>query len=161
LQHGLRHHDTDGEQLIRQVQEIITEVRRFRNDQGIKTSQRIPGQFHAPEEFARYESAMRFVLRIDHPEEGLFVASKTLVLGYFKIDLDLSQSVDVVAERARFSKDLVGAKKDRDTAIVKLSNDGFMAKAPESVVAEIRARLAKADSDIERINSQLDQLPSA
>jgi valyl-tRNA synthetase len=155
------HHDTDGEQLIRQVQEIITEVRRFRNDQGIKTSQRIPGQFHAPEEFARYESAMRFVLRIDHPEEGLFVASKTLVLGYFKIDLDLSQSVDVVAERARFSKDLVGAKKDRDTAIVKLSNDGFMAKAPESVVAEIRARLAKADSDIERINSQLDQLPSA
>jgi valyl-tRNA synthetase len=152
------HRDADGEKLILQVQEVITEVRRFRNDQGIKASQRIPGQFHAPKEFARYESAMRFVLRIDHPEEGIFTPSKTLALGDFKIDLDLSQSVDVVAERARLSKDLAVAKKDRDTAIVKLSNDGFMAKAPESVVSEIRARLVKTDADIERISAQLHQL---
>jgi valyl-tRNA synthetase len=152
------HRDADGEKLILQVQEVITEVRRFRNDQGIKASQRIPGQFHAPKEFARYESAMRFVLRIDHPEEGIFTPSKTLSLGDFKIDLDLSQSVDVVAERARLSKDLAVAKKDRDTAIVKLSNDGFMAKAPESVVSEIRARLVKTDADIERISAQLHQL---
>lgn len=78
---NLSHHDTDGEKLILQVQEIITEVRRFRNDQGIKPSQRIPGLFHAPDDFARYESAMRFVLRIDHPEEGLFTPSKTLEIG--------------------------------------------------------------------------------
>jgi valyl-tRNA synthetase len=155
------HHDTDGEKLILQVQEIITEVRRFRNDQGIKPSQRIPGQFHAPEEFARYESAMRFVLRVDHPEEGLFTPSQTLEIGKFKIELDLSQSVDVVAERARLSKDLATAKKDRETAIVKLSNDGFMAKAPESVVVEIKERLAKTDSDIERLSAALDGLPSA
>ena len=155
------HHDTDGEKLILQVQEIITEVRRFRNDQGIKPSQRIPGQFHAPEEFARYERAMRFVLRVDHPEEGLFTPSQTLEIGKFKIELDLSQSVDVVAERARLSKDLATAKKDRETAIVKLSNDGFMAKAPESVVVEIKERLAKTDSDIERLSAALDGLPSA
>ena len=155
------HHDTDGEKLILQVQEIITEVRRFRNDQGIKTTQRIPGQFHAPDEFARYESAMRFVLRIDHPEEGLFVPSKTLEIGAFRIELDLSQSVDVAAERARLSKDLAAATKDRETAIVKLSNDGFMAKAPANVVTEIKERLTKTDSDIERITSQLAQLPSA
>lgn len=154
------HHDTDGEKLILQVQEIITEVRRFRNDQGIKPSQRIPGQFHAPAEFARYESAMRYVLRIDHPEEGFFASSKTLEIGKFRIELDLSQSVDVVAERARLSKDLLLAKKDRETAIVKLSNDGFMAKAPESVVVEIKERLAKTDSDIERLTAQLEGLPS-
>ena len=155
------HEDSAGDKLILQVQEIITEVRRFRNDQGIKPSQRIPGQFHAPEEFARYESAMRFVLRIDQPEEGNFTASKALEIGKFKIELDLSQSVDVVAERARLSKDLVAAKKDRETAIVKLSNEGFMAKAPEKVVVEIKERLAKTDSDIERISAQLDQLPNA
>ena len=155
------HHDTDGEKLILQVQDIITEVRRFRNDQGIKSGQRIPGQFHAPNEFARYESAMRFVLRIDYPEEGLFTPSTTLEIGAFKIELDLSQSIDVVAERARLSKDLVTAKKDRETASVKLLNEGFMARAPESVVAEIKERLAKTDSEIERITAQLEQLPSA
>ena len=155
------HQDDAAVKFVYEVQEIITEVRRFRNDQGIKTSQRIPGLFHAPDEFARYESAMRFVLRIDHPEEGLFVPSKTLEIGKFKIELDLSQSVDVVAERARLSKDLAAAKKDRETAIVKLSNEGFMAKAPENVVAEIKERLAKTDSEIERITAQLDQLPQA
>jgi valyl-tRNA synthetase len=155
------HDDTAGEKLILQVQEIITEVRRFRNDQGIKPSQRIPGQFYAPEEFALYESAMRFVLRIDHPEEGFFISSKTLEIGKFKIELDLSQSVDLVAERARLSKDLATAKKDRETAIVKLSNEGFMAKAPESVVVEIKERLAKTDSDIERLTAQFEGLPSA
>jgi valyl-tRNA synthetase len=73
----------------------------------------------------------------------------------------LSQSVDLVAERARLSKDLATAKKDRETAIVKLSNEGFMAKAPESVVVEIKERLAKTDSDIERLTAQLEGLPSA
>ena len=158
---NLSHHDTDGEKLILEVQEIITEVRRFRNDQGIKPSQRIPGLFHAPKDYARYESAMRFVLRIDHPEDGLFLPSKTLEIGKFKIELDLSQSVDVAAERARLSKDLAVAKKDRETARVKLSNEGFMAKAPENVVVEIKERLAKTDSDIDRITSQLAGLPSA
>lgn len=158
---NLSHHDTDGEKLILQVQEIITEVRRFRNDQGIKPSQRIPGLFHAPDDFARYESAMRFVLRIDHPEEGLFTPSKTLEIGKFKIELDLSQSVDIAAERARLSKDLALAKKDRETAIVKLSNEGFMAKAPASVVVEIKERLAKTDSDIERLTAALEGMPSA
>lgn len=155
------HQEDTAVKFVYDVQEIITEVRRFRNDQGIKPSQRIPGQFHAPDEFARYESAMRFVLRIDHPEEGLFVPSKTLEIGKFKIELDLSQSVDVAAERSRLSKDLAAAKKDRETAIVKLSNEGFMAKAPENVVAEIKERLAKTDSEIERITAQLDQLPQA
>ena len=104
---------------------------------------------------------MRFVLRIDYPEEGLFTPSTTLEIGAFKIELDLSQSIDVVAERARLSKDLVTAKKDRETASVKLLNEGFMARAPESVVAEIKERLAKTDSEIERITAQLEQLPSA
>jgi valyl-tRNA synthetase len=36
-----------------------------------------------------------------------------------------------------------------------------MAKAPESVVVEIRERLAKTSSDIERLTAQLGALPSA
>ena len=36
-----------------------------------------------------------------------------------------------------------------------------MAKAPESVVVEIRERLAKTSADIERITAQLAALPHA
>ena len=154
------HQDVEAVKFVYEVQEIITEVRRFRNDQGIKPSQRIPGRFIAPKEFARYDSAMRFVLRIDHPEDD-FVLSTTLEIGKVKIELDLTHSVDVVAERARLAKDLAAAQKDRETAFVKLGNENFMAKAPADVVIEIKERLTKTDADIERITAQLEQLPSA
>ncbi|MFD6414041.1 hypothetical protein [Nocardia asteroides] len=36
-----------------------------------------------------------------------------------------------------------------------------MAKAPDNVVDKIRGRLAKADEDITRIQSQLEKLPQA
>ncbi|MBU6264520.1 MAG: hypothetical protein KGM39_07100, partial [Actinomycetales bacterium] len=55
-------------------------------------------------------------------------------------------------------KDLATAEKDRTTATAKLGNEGFMAKAPENVVAEIRERLEKCDQDIERIKAQLASL---
>lgn len=154
------HHDTEGEKLILQVQEIITEVRRFRNDQGIKTSQRIPGRFLASPEVAPYESAMRFVLRIDQPESD-FLPSATLEIAEVTIELDLTGTVDLAAERARLTKDLAAAQKDRETALVKLGNENFMAKAPMHVVAEIKERLTKTDADIERITAQLEKMPSA
>ena len=75
-----------------------------------------------------------------------------------KIDLDLTGSIDVVAERARLEKDLAAAKKDLQTAEVKLGNEGFMAKAPEEVVVEIKERLAKTTADIERITAALSAL---
>jgi valyl-tRNA synthetase len=42
--------------------------------------------------------------------------------------------LNVAAERARLTKDLATAKKDLETANVKLNNQGFMAKAPAEVV---------------------------
>ena len=77
-----------------------------------------------------------------------------------KVELDLTGTVDVAAERARLTKDLATAQKDRSTAEVKLNNKGFMAKAPAEVVAEIRERLQQTDSDIARITAQLAALPA-
>lgn len=154
------HQDVEAVKFVYEVQEIITEVRRFRNDQGIKPSQRIPGRLIAPKEFARYDSAMRFVLRIDHPGDD-FVLSTTLEVGKVRIELDLTHSVDVAAERARLTKDLAAAQKDHQTAQVKLKNENFMAKAPAEVVVEIKERLVKTGADIERITTQLEKMPSA
>ena len=47
------------------------------------------------------------------------------------------------------------------TAQVKLSNEGFMAKAPENVVVEIKERLVTTSADIERISAQLAALPQS
>jgi len=150
------HVDKASEKLIGQLQEIITDVRRFRNDQGIKTSQKIPARFSAPAHIGEYASAMAFVLRL---ELGDITPSAHCEIGAVKVEFDLTGSIDVVAERARLEKDLATAVKDKQTAEVKLNNQGFMAKAPENVVVEIRERLEKTTADIERLNSQLSQLP--
>ena len=67
----------------------------------------------------------------------------------------------MVAERARLTKDLATVQKDQQTAQVKLGNEGFMAKAPVEVVAEIKERLVKTQAEIERITAALAALPSA
>ena len=149
------HLDTKSATLIGELQKVITEVRRFRNDQGVKPSQKIPGRFIAPSDVAQYSTAMAFLLKLELTE---FTPSASVEIGSIKVELDLSGTVDVVAERARLEKDLLTAQKDMKTAEVKLGNEGFMAKAPANVVAEIKERMAVTSADIERITAQLAAL---
>ena len=146
------HVDKKSEAVVKTLQEVITEVRRFRNDQGVKPSQKLPGRFIASAEISKYASAMRFVLKL---EAGEFTPSACLDIAGVKVELDLTGSIDVVAERARLEKDLLAAQKDLKTAEVKLGNQGFMAKAPAEVVVEIKERLTKTTADIERITAAL------
>ena len=141
------------------VKAVITEVRRFRSDQGLKPIQFIPGSFAnlANDGIDKFEPALRSVLKLSEPESA-FAPSASLAIGAVKIDLDLSGTVDVDAERARLTKDLATASKDRETAISKLENADFMAKAPEKVVATIKDRLATCDAEISRINERLSAL---
>ena len=146
------HINRKSEALVGELQKIITEVRRFRNDQGVKPSQKIPGRIIAPADVTAYSGAMAFLLKLELTE---FIPSASVEIGSMKVELDLSGTVDVVAERARLEKDLITAQKDMKTAEVKLSNEGFMAKAPAEVVAEIKERMAATSADIERITAQL------
>jgi len=146
----------ESKQIVEQLQDLVTEIRRFRNDQGIKTSAKVGANFIGLENLAKYEAAIRFVCRID-PISGS--SSAAIEVGKVKVEFDLTGAIDVVAERARLTKDLATAEKDRTTAKVKLENDGFMAKAPMEVVQEIRERLAQTSADIESITAQLAALP--
>ncbi|MGI9171584.1 MAG: valine--tRNA ligase [Candidatus Nanopelagicus sp.] len=150
--------DFSSVKLVEQMQAIITEVRRFRNDQGIKSTAKVVAKFTGLSNVGldKYEAAIRHVVKCE-TGTGNFTA-KTQI-GDVVIEFDLTGAVDLVAERARLTKDLQTAQKDRDTAKVKLENDGFMAKAPMEVVTEIRERLAQTSSDIERITALLEKLP--
>ncbi len=150
--------DFSSVKLVEQMQSIITEVRRFRNDQGIKSTAKVVAKFTGLSKVGldKYEAAIRHVVKCE-AGAGNFTA-KTQI-GDVVIEFDLTGAVDLVAERARLTKDLQTAQKDRDTAKVKLENDGFMAKAPMEVVTEIRERLAQTSSDIERITALLEKLP--
>lgn len=150
--------DHEAVKLVEKMQEIVTEIRRFRNDQGIKSTAKVVAKFSGLKEAGldSYEAALRHIVKCE--TGGSNFTAKTQI-GNVIVDFDLTGAIDLVAERARLTKDLQTAQKDRDTAKVKLDNEGFMAKAPMEVVTEIRARLAQTTEDIERITALLEKLP--
>jgi valyl-tRNA synthetase len=152
--------DADAEREIESLQQVITEVRRFRADQGLQPGQRVPARLILDgTAFAAHEAAIRQLLRLQ-PEGEAFEATATLPVAGAQVALDLSGTIDVAAERKRLAKDLAAAEKEKVQANAKLGNEAFLAKAPDQVVDKIRARLAKADEDITRIQAQLEGLPA-
>ncbi|MEV0265062.1 valine--tRNA ligase, partial [Streptomyces sp. NPDC050617] len=151
--------DAAAEREIELVQQVVTEVRRFRADQGLQPGQKVPAQLElAGTALVAHEAAMRSLLRLQPAGEG-FAATASLPVAGASVALDLSGTIDVEAERKRLTKDLAAAEKEKAQATGKLGNEAFLAKAPDQVVEKIRTRLAKADADIERISAQLAGLP--
>ena len=151
--------DVAADKVVGDMQVLITEIRRFRSEQGIKTSAKISAQISGLSgDLLDYEDAIRFLVRLDKPASD-FKESARIEIGQFSIAFDLRGAIDVKAERARLSKDLENIKKDLQSAVVKLENENFMAKAPMEVVKEIRERMEFCESEITRINTLLAALP--
>ncbi|MFF7654595.1 valine--tRNA ligase [Streptomyces sp. NPDC007983] len=151
--------DEAAEREIENLQQVVTEVRRFRADQGLQPGQKVPARLElSGTSLAAHEDAMRSLLRLQPSGEG-FTATASLPVAGATVALDLSGAIDVEAERKRLAKDLAAAEKDKAQTTAKLSNEGFLAKAPDHVVEKIRVRQATAEADIARITAQLASLP--
>ncbi|WP_228182794.1 valine--tRNA ligase [Streptomyces anulatus] len=153
--------DDAAEKEIELVQQVVTEVRRFRNDQGLQPGQKVPAELTLTgTALAPHEAAIRQLLRLQPAGDG-FQATASLPVAGATVALDLSGTIDVAAERKRLTKDLEAAQKEKAQATGKLGNEAFLAKAPDNVVDKIRGRLSKAEADIERIGAQLAALPQS
>ncbi|MFF0423532.1 valine--tRNA ligase [Streptomyces sp. NPDC004520] len=153
--------DEAAEKEIELVQRVVTEVRRFRKEQGLQDAQKVPARLTLDgTALVAHEAAIRQILRLQPEGEG-FSATASLPVAGATVELDLSGTIDVAAERKRLAKDLAAAEKEKAQAEAKLGNEAFLAKAPDNVVDKIKGRLAKADEDIARIQNQLASLPQA
>ena len=140
------------------IQAVVTEVRRFRSDQGLKPSQRVPAAVAGASPAT--EPAIRALLRLEEPGDGFAATASITTAEGVVVEFDLSEAIDVPAERARLAKARSAAEKERDVNAGKLGNESFTGKAPESVVAKVRDRLAAAEAELERIDAALAALPS-
>ncbi|MGX7679163.1 valine--tRNA ligase [Jatrophihabitans sp. DSM 45814] len=147
--------DRAAEQPIEALQAVVLEVRRFRSDQGVKPSAKIPARFTG---LAGHEPEIRTLLRLEEPGLSFTPTASLTTAAGVQIDLDLSTAIDKDAERARLNRDLTVARKDLDQTAKKLGNQSFLAKAPDDVVSGIRERNAVAAADIDRIKAALDAL---
>jgi valyl-tRNA synthetase len=153
------HADPTATADVAAIQAVVTEVRRFRSDQGLKPAQRVPARLSGTTPAT--EPSIRALLRLDEPADGFTATASLTTANGVRVELDLSAAIDVGAERARLLKDRAAAEKEREVNAGKLGNPAFTGKAPEAVVAKVRDRLAAAEADLERIDAALAALPPA
>jgi len=148
--------DPAAEAEISSMMRLVTEVRRFRSDQGLRPGQRVAARLVGIEAtpLAGHEEQIRSLLRLTAPADG-FAASASLAAEDITVQLDVAGAVDVAAERRRLDKDLAAARSEAEQAERKLGNADFTAKAPAAVVDKTRERLAAAQSDIARLEQRL------
>ncbi len=156
--------DTAAVAELGRLQELVAELRRFRTQQGIPSRRKLGAMVLTADADTKAfadtwspQLASLADLTVDVGSEAP-AGWETLTAGGLSIALDLLGSIDVEAERARLAKALEVAAKEIKQTGAKLSNDGFLAKAPEAVVADIRQRHEAALAEQERLQSRLDGL---
>lgn len=155
--------DAVAAQRVADMQKLITEVRRFRSDQGLGDRQRVPARLSGVSATGldAQVPAVRSLAWLTDAEAG-FTASAAVEVrlsgGTVVVELDTSGTVDVEAERKRLQKDLAAAEKELTQTTGKLGNDAFLSKAPEAVIEKIRSRQQLAREEVERISGRLAAL---
>ena len=147
---------------IEDADKLITELRRFRSDQGVKPSQKVPGRLDfAAADLAGQEELVRNLANTTAPGEDFDPSASIevrLSQATVEVTLDTHGAVDVEAERKRLEKDLAKANKELEQTGKKLDNENFLSKAPEEVVNKIKDRQQVAREEVERITSRLEGL---
>jgi valyl-tRNA synthetase len=153
--------DPAAEAEIEGLMRLVTQVRRFRSDQGLRPSQPVPAALDGIEvtPLAGHEASIRSLLRLAAPGEA-FAPTASVEAEGVTVRLDTAAAIDIGAERRRLEKDLAAARADLDQTERKLANPSFVERAPEAVVAKSRDRLAAAQAEIERLEQRLAGLPS-
>ena len=155
--------DPAAAQRVADLQKLVTEVRRFRSDQGLADRQKVPARLGGIDAagLTAHSTPVAALAWLTEPAADFNPTAQVEVRlsgGTVQVELDTSGTVDVDAERRRLEKDLAAAQKDLAQTTAKLGNDAFLAKAPGDVVDKIRERNTLAGEEVDRISARLAAL---
>ncbi|PXW33469.1 UNVERIFIED_CONTAM: valyl-tRNA synthetase [Williamsia faeni] len=157
--------DTVAADRVEDTQKLITDIRRFRSDQGLKPSQKVAAELIGLDEadLGGQRDYIDSLAKLT-PAEDDFSATATIEVRLrattVTVRIDTSGSIDVEAEKRRLAKDLGVAEKELETTTKKLGNEQFLSKAPDAVVAKIRGRQQFARDEVVRISAKIEALGS-
>jgi valyl-tRNA synthetase len=147
--------DAKADAEIEWVIKIISEIRSVRSEMNISGGLKIPCVLVGANKDSRrvaatWENEIIRLARLSSLsfEDQVPKASAQIVLGEATVALPLEGVIDFATETARLKKELERIEKESTAIAGRLGNSGFVAKAPEEVLAETRER--KAELDMQR-----------
>jgi valyl-tRNA synthetase len=155
------------EQRFGLLQEIVEEIRRLRSNSNIPPQEKLPITLSTEtEEVKTFISAQSKIIialaRCSAVTVGVSIPkplqSSSSVYQGVEIHLELAGTIDIEKERLRLQKEfdrLSGLKK---SFTAKLSNEGFLAKAPAHVVAAEQEKLAGIRESLAKVTANLETL---
>ncbi len=152
-----------AEKEMKMVMDAIKAIRNRRAEMNVPPSRKAKVYIAAKETdifkngcafFTRLASASDVEVAESYDIDG----AVTVVTADAKIYIPMDELVDKEAELKRLNKELEAAQKDLEFNEKKLNNQGFMSKAPEKVIAEVRANAAKFAEKIEMIKAAVNAL---
>ena len=152
-----------AEKEMTMVMDAIKAIRNRRAEMNVPPSRKAK-VYIAAKETEIFKSGSAFFSRLASASEVEVAESfdidgaVTVVTSDAKIYIPMDELVDKEAELKRLNKELETAQKDLEFNEKKLNNQGFMAKAPEKVVAEVKANAAKFAEKIEMIKAAINAL---
>lgn len=157
------HDFTEASREMTMIMEAIKAVRNRRSEMNVPPSRKAKIFIAAKEQeifrngavfFTKLASASEVNIAESYEIDG----AVTAVTADAKIYLPMDELVDKKAELARLQKELKTAENDLMINEKKLNNPGFMAKAPEKVVNEVRNNAKKFSEKIEIIKNAIEAL---
>ena len=158
--------DGQADQWMTQCKNLVDACRNLRGEMKLSPAQRVPLFMESvnKSENARLESFVPHLKALGKLSEVNILEtlpkSPAPVSIVGDVKLMLKVEIDVAAERERLSKEIGKLEGEIGKLAGRLSNEGFVSKAPEKVVAAERERLAGFSSTLEKLKDQLSKLDS-
>ena len=156
--------DEKAEAWVNELKALVDACRALRGEMEISPAQRVPLVISGDE--ARLQElapALKALARLADVEivtkfatDKNASAAPVQVVGDYRLMLKIE--VDLAAERERLSKEIARLENEIGKANGKLSNAGFVERAPANVVAQERERLSGFAGTLEKVKFQLASL---
>jgi valyl-tRNA synthetase len=143
--------DLDLERRMALVQEVTVATRMLRATYNVPPSWSVPIEVRASDDDKRailerhrdiVENGAKVTVTLLASGHHVAQSAKAVIGADVEVVMALAGLVDIESEKARIGKEIGKADKDIAGLEMKLENQYFLARAPEDVVAEQRARLS-------------------
>jgi valyl-tRNA synthetase len=142
------------------LKDVVNACRALRGEMKLSPAQKVPliatGDATRLAAFAPYVAALARLADVKIVAALPRTDAPVQIVGEFRLMLQID--VDVAAEKVRLAKESDRVEPEIAKLKAKLDNDAFVARAPQSVVAQERARLAALQATLAKLKVQLAQL---